>query len=87
MCEACKKGDHQECDTANCDCTELKQERVLRAMLRRAETQDCGLAETVYSNILYGGSAVAREITDAVGPSATRLFVQQILRTYKAVNG
>jgi hypothetical protein len=53
--------------------------------LRASRLGDEGLAETIYSNLLYGGSNVARMLTDGAGKDAVRLFVRQVLRAYKAV--
>ena len=46
---------------------------------------DAAIAEMVYSTLLHGGSEVARMLTDGAGRDAVRLFVQQILRMYKAI--
>lgn len=46
---------------------------------------DEGLAETIYSSLLYGGSELARMLTEGAGKPAVTLFVQQVLRANRAI--
>jgi hypothetical protein len=45
---------------------------------------EVAMAETIYSNLLYGGSAAARILVDGAGKSVVKLFIQQVLRANKA---
>lgn len=46
---------------------------------------DDGVAETIFSNLLYGGGEVTRMLADGAGKPTVKLFIQQVLRAYKAI--
>jgi hypothetical protein len=73
------------CEEGECECPRRAEDAQMERNLKAAGSADTGLAETVYSTLLYGGSDVARMLTEGAGKDAVRLFVQQIIRTYKAV--
>ena len=85
ICKPCRKGKHFSCTGGDCDCPDRKEDEQIERSLEATRQFDERLAETVYSTLIYGGSEVARMLTDKAGKEAVRLFVQQILRTYKAV--
>ena len=78
ICKPCKEGRHAECESAECDCPRRKEDEAIDRQLRAVRSSDENLAETVYSTLLYGGSDVARMLTDGGGKEAVRLFTQQI---------
>jgi hypothetical protein len=57
------------------------EDQQIERSLTATRQSDEGLAEMV----LYGGSDVTRMLTDGAGKEAVRLFVEQVLRTFKAV--
>ena len=73
------------CEDGECDCPRRSEDEQMKQNLKAAGTVDSGLSEMVYSTLLYGGSPVARELTEGAGKDTVRLFVQQIIRTYKAI--
>jgi hypothetical protein len=85
ICEPCKRNDHRHCIEGGCDCPRRKEDQQIERSLTATRQSDEGLAEMVYSALLYGGSDVTRMLTDGAGKEAVRLFVEQVLRTFKAV--
>ena len=85
ICKACRKGNHSSCTGGDCDCPDLLEEKQIKQSMTASRQSDAAFAETVYSTLLHGGSDVARMLTDGAGRDNVQLFVQQILRTYKAV--
>jgi len=83
ICEECKQGNHRMCRENDCECPRRAEKQQIGRMVNSGA--DASMAEMVYSNLLYGGSDVARMLTDGAGEDAVRLFVRQILRTYKAI--
>lgn len=86
ICKACQEGRHGRCEHVECECPkeiEAKLDRDLAAHVNALG--DEGLAETIYANLLYGGSQVARMLTDGAGKPAVRLFIQQVLRANRAL--
>ena len=54
--------------------------------LKAIRATDERLAASVYTTLLYGGSAEARMLTDGAGRDAVRLFVCQIIGTLRSMN-
>jgi hypothetical protein len=79
-CDACKTGNHQGCE-GDCDCRQQDEE--INKMV--GSKSDMMLAETIYSNVLYSGSEVARVLTNGAGKNAVLVFIQQVLRAHKAI--
>lgn len=86
MCEPCKRGRHEDCTLTGCDCQERKEQEAVEQRLRAIGATDERLAGQVYSTLLYGGSDVARMLTDGVGRDSVHLFVQQIIGTLRSMN-
>jgi hypothetical protein len=86
ICNACKAGDHRNCEGGECGCPDRLDEKLELEIAKYVNTSgDETLAETIYSNLLYGGSEVARMLTDGGGKPAVKLFVQQVLRANRAI--
>jgi hypothetical protein len=85
ICLPCRAGRHADCESPECACPKRKEDEVIEQQLRAARFSDENLAETVCITLLNGGSEVARMLTDGAGKDAVRLYTQQILRTYKAL--
>ena len=85
ICENCKQGRHKECESPECDCPRRKEEEEIDRSIAATRQGDEELAETIYSNLLYGGSEVARILTDGAGKPAVTHFVRQVLRASKAI--
>jgi len=79
-CDACKTGNHQGCE-GDCDCRQQDEE--INKMV--GSKSDMMLAETIYSNVLYSGSEVARVLTNGAGKNAVLVFIQHVLRAHKAI--
>lgn len=86
ICAPCKAGRHDDCTLADCDCPERREQEVVENRLRAIRATDERLAAQVYTTLLYGGSDVARMITDGAGRDAVCSFVQQIIGTLRALN-
>lgn len=86
MCDPCKAGRHQDCILGDCECSERNEQEALEQRLRAIRSSDERLANSVYTTLLYGGSDVARMLTDGAGRDSVRLFVQQIIGTIKTMN-
>lgn len=86
ICDACKAGNHQSCERGECQCPDRLDEKLDQELAAYVNASgDESLAETIYSNLLCGGSAVARMLTDGGGEPAVKLFVRQVLRANRAV--
>ena len=83
ICEECRLGNHRMCQEGQCECPRRAESLQIDRMVNSGA--DAAIAEMVYSTLLHGGSEVARMLTDGAGRDAVRLFVQQILRMYKAI--
>jgi hypothetical protein len=86
ICGPCKAGRHEDCTIAGCDCPERQEQEMVERRLRAIRATDERLANQVYTTLLYGGSDVARTLTEEAGRDAVRLFVQQIIGTIKTMN-
>lgn len=71
------------CEEGDCECPRRAQDQQIDRLVNSGA--DEGLAETIYSNLLYGGSPVARMLTDGAGKDNVKVFIQQVLRGYKAI--
>jgi hypothetical protein len=86
ICDACKGGNHRSCEQGECECPDRLDERIDRELAKYVNASgDESLAETICSNLLYGGSEVARMLTDGGGKPAVTLFVQQVLRANRTI--
>jgi len=83
MCRPCLEGNHEGCEKGQCECHLIDEQIGREIALERC--RDTALAETVYFNLLYGGSKVAAMFTENAGRPAATVFVQQVLRSYKAL--
>lgn len=83
ICEPCKQGQHRMCEGNDCECPRRSEDQQIDRMTNSGA--DDGLAETIFSNLLYGGSEVARLLTDGAGKPAVKVFIQQVLRAYKSI--
>lgn len=82
ICKACRVGLHQACEQGECECGRRDPvEEIIEASNRLDEA----LADTVYSALMMAGSEVARMVTDGAGKDAVRQFIQQVLRTHRAI--
>jgi hypothetical protein len=86
ICEPCKCGRHEDCTLTDCDCQERREQESVEQRLRAIRATDERLATSVYSTLLYGGSAEARMLTDGAGRDAVRLFVCQVIGTLRSMN-
>jgi len=88
ICRACREGRHGRCEHVECECPKEIEEKLERDLAAHVNGQgDAGLAETIYDNLLYGGSQVARLLTEGAGKAAVRLFIQQVLRANRGLKG
>jgi hypothetical protein len=85
ICENCRQGRHQMCEEGSCECPRRKEDEEIERSIAATRQGDEELAETIYSNLLYGGSEVARLLTDGAGKPAVTHFVRQGLRANKAI--
>ena len=85
-CKACKEGKHSSCTEAECDCPRRAEDEQIGSIFEANNQRDEMLAETIYSNLLFGGSEVARMLTEGAGKPAVKLFVRQVLRANRAIN-
>ena len=46
---------------------------------------DEGIVETIFTNVLYSGSEVARMMVKGAGKENVKVFIRQVLRAYKAM--
>ena len=81
ICEECKQGRHRMCEESDCECPRRAEDQQIDRLVNSGA--DEGLAEMIFSNLLYGGSEVARMLTEGAGKPAVKLFVQQVLRANK----
>jgi hypothetical protein len=86
ICAPCKAGRHDDCRPADCDCPERRAQEAVEKRLRAIRATDERLAGHVYTTLLYGGSDVARMLTDGAGRHAVCPFVQQIIATLRSLN-
>lgn len=85
MCKPCEEGRHRECESSDCDCPRRQEDEAVERSLAAIRQGDEGLAETIFSNLIYGGSQVARMMTEGVGKDAVKVFIQQVLRAHAAM--
>ena len=86
ICGPCKVGRHDDCTLGDCDCSERREREAVECRLRAIRATDERLAASVYTTLLYGGSAEAPILTDGAGRDAVRLFVCQIIGTLRSMN-
>lgn len=85
MCEPCRAGRHNDC-IGDCDCQSRADERIEREIARFVNASaDEGLAETIYLNLLGGGSEITKMLADGAGKVAVKCFIRQVLRTNSAL--
>lgn len=82
-CKPCTNGNHDACEKGDCECHLVEQQ--IAKEIEQEVGRDVALAETVYSNLLYGGSKICGLFTANTSKTTVRVFVQQIIRTYKAL--
>ena len=86
ICDACKAGNHRRCEQGECECPDRLGEKIEQELAKYVNASgDESLAETIYSNLLNGGSEVARMLTDGGGRPAVKLFIQQVVRANRAI--
>lgn len=86
ICQNCRKGDHSNCAHGECECPDRLDEKIdLELANYFTADGDEGLAAAVLSNLLCGGSEVARMLIDGGGETAVKLFVRQVLRANRAI--
>ena len=85
ICEACQKGNHDACTEGDCHCEERVKDLIEKEALRYQNMASAGIAETIYSNLLYGGSPVTRLLTDGAGKDNVKLFIKAVLFAHRAV--
>ena len=86
ICDPCRVGRHGDCTLADCDCPERREQQAVERRLKTIRATDERLATSVYTTLLYGGSAEARMLTEGAGRDAVRLFVCQIIGTLRSMN-
>lgn len=84
VCQACLDDRHGDCELGPCAC--YQERKSVEREIARINNADNVYAEMVLSHVQYGGSIIAKLILDNAGRAETRLFVNQILRTAKALN-
>lgn len=82
-CKPCLDGQHSKCENNDCDCHIVEQQ--IAEEIQQEVGRNVAMAETVYSNLLYGGSKICGLFTANTDRATVRVFVQQIIRTYKAL--
>jgi hypothetical protein len=85
ICDPCKEGRHDDCKLADCDCPERREQELVERRLRAIRATDERLAGQVYTTLLYGGSDVARMLTEGAGRDAVCSFVQQVIGTLRSM--
>jgi len=83
ICEPCRRGDHKCCEEGDCQCADRVNQQIERDVI--GYRGDDGIVETIYSNVLYSGSDVARMMVQGARKENVKLFITQILRAYKAM--
>lgn len=86
ICQPCMEGNHFCCIGGDCACPDRIEDEQIEHCLRAVRNGDEKLAETVYNNLLHGGSSVTRMLVDGAGRDSVVLFVQQVLRVNRAIN-
>lgn len=86
ICDPCKAGRHDDCTFGDCDCPERREQEAVERRLRAIQATDERIAGQVYTTLLYGGSDVARMLTEGAGRDAVRSFVQQVIGTLRSMN-
>jgi hypothetical protein len=85
ICDPCKAGDHRNCQQGECQCQDRLNEKINQELAKYVNASgDETLAEMIFSNLLYGGSEIARMLTEGAGKPAVKGFIQQVLRAAKA---
>ena len=83
ICDPCQRGDHDSCEEGECQCADRLDRQIERDVI--GYQGDEGIVETIFSNVLYSGSAVARMIVKGAGKGNVRIFITQVLRAYRAM--
>lgn len=86
ICEACRAGRHEDCTFGECDCSERREQEAIEKRLRAIRATDERLATAVFTTLLYGGSACARQLADNNDGDALCLLTAQIIATFKSMN-
>lgn len=86
VCDACKVGRHDDCTLGGCECPNRKEQESVERRLRAIRATDERLAGQVFTTLLYGGSDVARRLTEGAGRDAVCSFVQQVIGTLRSMN-
>ncbi len=86
ICKPCKAGRHDDCTLVDCDCPDRRQQEAIERLLKVSRATDERIAGQVYTTLLYGGSDVARMLTEGAGRDAVCSFVQQVIRTLRSMN-
>lgn len=86
ICEPCKAGRHEDCTLGDCQCEERRQQQDIERRLRAIRATDERLATAVFTTLLYGGSACARQLADHNDGDALCLFTAQIIATFRSMN-
>jgi len=86
ICDPCKAGRHYDCEGDRCDCPDRKEQQAVERRLRAIRATDERLAGQVYTSLLYGGSDVARMLTEGAGRDAVCSFVTQVIGTLRSMN-
>ena len=61
ICDPCKAGDHRNCQLGECQCQDRLTEKINQELAKCVNASgDETLAEMIFSNLLYGGSEIAR---------------------------
>ena len=85
ICEACKSGNHDQCAKGDCECPTFLEEKKVQEELAAVSRADYAFCEAILSNVQYSGSAVARMIIEGAGREQTKLFINQVLVSSRAM--
>ena len=83
VCEPCRQDRHQMCREGDCGCPRRAEDQQIDQSMTASRQGDEALAEMIYSSL--AGCATAQMLTGGAGKSAVKLFIQQVLRAYRAV--
>jgi hypothetical protein len=84
MCDACIKGNHNECIGAECDCpTRVEDEAVSKAM-DAAMYQLDGVSDNVFRALMSRNSPLTQIFMNGAGTPQVRAFIREVVTTYRA---
>jgi hypothetical protein len=86
ICEPCNAGRHDDCTLGDCDCRDRKEQEAIERWLRAIRATDERLAGQVFTTLIYGGSDVARMLTEGAGRENVCSFVAQVIGTIRSMN-